>query len=161
MQIIQQILFIACLGTAAWLISKRIGIIKKTIQLGKAESRNDRPSERLQTMLRVAFGQKKMFDRPVVGIMHFVIYAGFLLINIEVLEIVLDGIFGTHRLFAPFLGSFYSVLIGFFEFLAFGVLVVCVVFLTRRNITKVYVSDFDRSVKTLVGKKSKNTFPSL
>ena len=137
MQIIQQILFIACLGTAAWLISKRIGIIKKTIQLGKAESRNDRPSERLQTMLRVAFGQKKMFDRPVVGIMHFVIYAGFLLINIEVLEIVLDGIFGTHRLFAPFLGSFYSVLIGFFEFLAFGVLVVCVVFLTRRNITKV------------------------
>eukprot|EP01136_Pigoraptor_vietnamica_P022035 Opistho-1_new@72732 len=133
MQIIQQILFVAAFGLAAYFISKRIQIIKKTIQLGRAEDRSDNPSERLKTMLRIAFGQKKMFDRPVVGILHFVIYAGFLLINVEVLEIVLDGILGTHRLFAPVLGSFYSFLINFFEILAAGVLLVCVVFLIRRN----------------------------
>jgi heterodisulfide reductase subunit C len=137
MAIFQQLLFVVALGAAAWLIARRVGIIKKTIQLGKPEARTDRPAERLRTMLLVAFGQKKMFDRPVVGIMHFVIYAGFLLINIEVLEIVLDGIFGTHRLFAPLLGSFYGVVINFFEFLAVSVLAVCVVFLLRRNVTKV------------------------
>jgi heterodisulfide reductase subunit C len=134
---IAQILFLAVLGVAAYFIYKRVNVIKQTIQLGRAEDRSDNPSERLGTMLRVAFGQKKMFDRPVVGIMHFVIYAGFLLINIEVLEIILDGLFGSHRLFAPLLGSFYGVLINFFEFLAVGVLAVCVVFLIRRNITKV------------------------
>ncbi|RDB07023.1 (Fe-S)-binding protein [Runella aurantiaca] len=137
MQIVQQLLFVAALGLTSWLISKRIGIIKKTIQLGKAVDRTDRPAERLSTMLRVAFAQKKMFDRPIVGLMHFVIYAGFLLINVEVLEIVLDGVFGTHRLFAPLLGDFYPILINFFEFLAVGVLAVCVIFLIRRNITKV------------------------
>lgn len=137
MEIIQQLAFVAAFGITAWLIAQRVGIIKKTIQLGRAEDRSDRPAERLGTMLRVAFGQKKMFDRPVVGIMHFVIYAGFLLINIEVLEILLDGITGQHRLFAPFLGDFYTFLIGFFEFLAVGVWVVCVVFLLRRNVTKV------------------------
>jgi heterodisulfide reductase subunit C len=137
MQIVQQILFAAALGITAWLISKRVGIIRKTIQLGKPENRTDRPNERLSTMLRISFGQKKMFDRPVVGIMHFVIYAGFLLINLEVLEIVLDGLLGTHRLFAPLLGDFYPMLINFFELLAVGVLLVCVVFLIRRNITKV------------------------
>lgn len=137
MHLIQQLLFAVALGITAWLMAKRVGIIKKTIQLGKAEDRTDHPDQRLSTMLRVAFGQKKMFDKPVVGVMHFVIYAGFLLINIEVLEIVLDGLFGTHRLFAPYLGSFYTVLINFFEFLAFGVLVVCIVFLIRRNILKV------------------------
>jgi heterodisulfide reductase subunit C len=137
MQILQQIIFLSALITAAYLISSRIRILKKTIQLGKPLDRTDQPSQRLQTMLRIAFGQKKMFDRPIVGFMHFVIYAGFIIINIEVLEIVLDGIFGTHRLFAPFLGSFYSFLINFFEILAFGVLIVCIVFLIRRNITKV------------------------
>lgn len=136
MQIIQQILFVAALGLTAWLIGKRVGIIKKTIHLGKPEDRTDQPALRLKTMLKVAFGQGKMFSRPVVGAMHFVIYAGFLLINLEVLEIVLDGIFGTHRLFAPLLGGFYPVLINSFEFLAVGVLAVCVVFLIRRNVIK-------------------------
>ncbi len=137
MQIVQQLIFVAALAVATWLIYRRITTIKKTIQLGKTDDRSDNPSQRLATMLRVAFAQKKMFDRPVVGFMHFVIYAGFLLINVEVLEIILDGIFGTHRLFAPLLGGLYPVLINFFEFLAVGVLVVCVVFLTRRNITHV------------------------
>jgi ferredoxin len=137
MQIISQIIFLLALITAGYFLSKRIGIIKKTIQLGKPINRTDQPNMRLQTMLRIAFGQKKMFDRPIVGIMHFIIYAGFILINIEVLEIVLDGILGTHRLFAPVLGDFYHFLINFFEILATGVIIVCIVFLIRRNITKV------------------------
>ncbi|RFS17531.1 4Fe-4S dicluster domain-containing protein [Emticicia sp. C21] len=137
MQIISQILFIASLGIAAYFINRRIVLIKKTIQLGHAEDRTDRPAERLQIMLLTAFGQKKMFNRPLVGLMHFIIYAGFLIINIEVLEIILDGIFGTHRLFAPFLGGFYTFLINFFEILALGVLTVCVIFLLRRNVLKV------------------------
>ncbi|TDB69125.1 (Fe-S)-binding protein [Arundinibacter roseus] len=137
MEIIQQLAFIATFAALLWLVSRRIGIIKKTIQQGRAEDRTDQPSKRWLMMLRVAFGQKKMFDRPLVGIMHFVIYAGFLLINLEVLEIVLDGLLGQHRLFAPFLGGFYTFLISFFEFLAISVLLVCVVFLLRRNVTKV------------------------
>lgn len=78
-----------------------------------------------------------MFDRPLIGFLHFAVYAGFILINIEVLEIVLDGILGTHRLFAGPLGMFYGVLIGFFELLALGVLIACSIFLIRRSILKV------------------------
>lgn len=137
MLIIQQLIFLLALSIAAYLISKRVGIIKKTILLGRPIDRTDNPLLRLQTMIKIAFGQKKMFDRPVVGVLHFIIYAGFLLINVEVLEIVLDGLFGTHRLFAPILGGLYPILINFFECLAFGVLVVCVLFLIRRNILKV------------------------
>lgn len=137
MNYIPQILFLVCLGIAIYLISKRVIRIKKNIQLGRSENRRDHPGERLKLMLLIAFGQKKMFDKPLVGLMHFVIYAGFLIINVEVMEILLDGIFGTHRLFAPYLGGLYPVLIHAFEFLAFGVLVVCVVFLCRRNVVKV------------------------
>jgi heterodisulfide reductase subunit C len=137
MQILSQILFIIALGIAAYFITRRAVLIKKTIQLGHAEDRTDRPAERLKTMLLIAFGQKKMFNRPLVGLMHFIIYAGFLIINIEVLEIILDGILGTHRLFSPFLGGFYNFLINFFEILAIGVLTVCVIFLLRRNVLKV------------------------
>ncbi len=137
MEYIQQILFAIVLGVAIWLIARRVGIIKRNIQLGRPEDRTDRPSERLGTMIRIAFGQKKMFDRPLVGIMHFVLYAGFLLINIEVLEIILDGLSGQHRMFAPFFGSGYLFLLGFFEFLAVSVLTVCVIFLLRRDVLKV------------------------
>jgi heterodisulfide reductase subunit C len=85
----------------------------------------------------MAFGQKRMFDKPLVALLHFAVYAGFIIINIEILEIILDGIFGTHRLFAPFLGSFYSFVINFFEVLAFLVLTSCVIFLLRRNLVRV------------------------
>lgn len=137
MQILSQILFVAALSLAAYFISRRVMLIKSTIQLGRAEDRSDNPSERLKKMLLIAFGQKKMFNRPIVGFMHFIIYAGFIIINIEVLEIMIDGVFGTHRIFAEPLGGFYNFLINFFEVLALGVLSVCVVFLIRRNITKV------------------------
>jgi heterodisulfide reductase subunit C len=85
-------------------------------------------------MLKVAFGQTKMAKRPVPFVLHFLVYAGFIIINIEVLEIIIDGLFGTHRVFAPFLGGLYSFLIGSFEILAISVLLACAIFLVRRNI---------------------------
>ena len=84
----------------------------------------------------VALGQSKMVVRPVAGIMHIIVYVGFILINIELLEIVIDGILGTHRIFAPYLGSFYDVVIGTFEILAALVLVAVVVFWIRRNVIR-------------------------
>ena len=88
-------------------------------------------------MLLLAFGQKKMINRPVVGILHLVVYFGFILINIELLEILLDGIFGTHRVFAPYLGSLYNFLIAMFEIFALLVLVAVIFFWTRRNLSKI------------------------
>jgi ferredoxin len=129
----QQVLFGVVLIAFGVLLTDRIGFIKTNIQMGKPLDRNDRKVERFKAMLLFAFGQKKMFDRPLVGLMHFVIYAGFLIINIEVLEIMLDGLLGKHRLFASLLGGFYPILINFFEFLALGVVLVCLIFLVRRN----------------------------
>jgi len=132
--ILGQLVFLALLGTAVFLFARRIGTIKRNILLGRDVDRSDRPGERWATMARVAMGQSKMVVRPVAGLMHIVIYAGFILINIEVLEILIDGLFGTHRVFAPHLGGLYDFLIGCFEWLALGVLVACVVFLVRRNV---------------------------
>ncbi len=138
MSYISQILFILALGVATYLISQRVRRISANIKLGRPLDRNDHSGDRLQTMLLVAFGQKKMFKNLLVGFMHFIIYIGFVLINIEVLEIMIDGIFGTHRVFASVLPmGFYTFLISFFEFLAVGVIVSCVVFLTRRNVMKI------------------------
>src|SRR5882757_3929464 len=136
MHIFFQILFIACAGVATWLFSKNIMQIRRNILLGKDEDLSDNKSLRWKNLALLALGQKKMFRNPLVAVMHLVIYAGFIIINIEVLEIILDGIFGTHRLFLPYLGSFYTFLIDFFEVLAIGVLTVCIIFLIRRNIIK-------------------------
>lgn len=133
-----QALFLVCVAVAGFFIYKRVSIIRQTILLGKSLNRFDSPQERLKTMLLVAFGQGKMFQKPLVGLMHFIIYAGFIIINIELLEIVLDGLFGTHRLFAPIIGEkLYHLLINTFEILALGVIVVCLVFLARRNVLKI------------------------
>ncbi|MDQ6763834.1 MAG: Fe-S oxidoreductase, partial [Bacteroidota bacterium] len=137
MQIIQQILFILLTGSALFLFSKKVKEIYRNINLGRDEKLSDRPGERWKNVLLLALGQKKMFRYPLVGIMHFFIYAGFIIINIEVLEIVLDGVFGTHRMFANTLGSFYTFLIDFFEVLAITVLAACIIFLIRRNILKI------------------------
>jgi heterodisulfide reductase subunit C len=131
-----QLLFIALTAAAVYLFSKNIARIRRNILLGRDIDRSDRASDRWMTMLKVAFGQTKMATRPVPFIFHFLIYAGFIIINIEVLEIIIDGAFGTHRIFAPLLGSLYNFLIGSFEFLAFGVWLACVVFLARRNLIK-------------------------
>lgn len=129
-----QTLFILILIAALFLFSKNIIRIRKNINLGKDKAISDQPGKRLETMLRVAFAQGKLLVRPVPGVLHFLVYAGFILINIEVLEILIDGVTGSHRIFAPYLGGFYNFLIGSFEILALLVLAACVVFLIRRNI---------------------------
>ncbi len=136
MQLLPQILFITILGFASWFFAKNIGQIRKNIFLGRDEDLTDNKPLRWKNMLLLAFGQKKMFKNPLVAVMHFIIYAGFIIINIEVMEIVLDGILGTHRLFFPYTGTFYNFLINFFEILAVAVIAVCVIFLVRRNILK-------------------------
>lgn len=130
------IVFIVLIVFAIVLFAKNVRRIIRNIKLGKDLDRKDRKKERLSLMARVAIGQSKMKARPIVSILHFVVYTGFIIINIEVLEIVLDGLFGTHRLFAP-LGSLYTVLIATFEVLALLVLVSCVIFLIRRNIIRI------------------------
>jgi len=136
MHLVQQILFIILIGFAIYLFSAKVKEISANINLGHNEDLTDNKRERWRNLLLLALGQKKMFRYPLVGVMHFVIYAGFVIINIEVLEIVLDGIFGTHRMFANVLGGFYTFVIDFFEILAIGVLLACVIFLIRRNILK-------------------------
>ncbi len=137
MSFLPQLIFLIALGITGYLVSRRVSRISQNILLGKPLARKDKPVKRLQTMALIAMGQKKMFTRPLAGLMHFVIYAGFVLINIEVLEIVIDGIAGTHRIFAYVLpSSFYAFLISFFEFLAVGVMLSCVLFLIRRNVMK-------------------------
>ena len=136
MHYVPQIIFLLLLGFSVWLFSKNIIRIRKNIFLGKAEDVSDNKDLRWKNVLLLAIGQKKMFKNVPVAIMHLIIYGGFIIINIEVLEIVLDGILGTHRLFLGTLGGLYSFAINFFEILAFGVLAVCVVFLARRNILK-------------------------
>jgi len=134
MTYLPQLLFIALLGGMSYLIFQRFSLILQTIRLARPVELSDRPAERFKRMALLAFGQKKMFSKPLVGFFHFLIYIGFVLINIEVLEIILDGLLGTHRLFAPFLGSFYPSLLNFFEVLAGGVFVACVVFFLRRGV---------------------------
>src|SRR5688500_20353400 len=131
-----QIAFALVLITAVYFLVKRIGFIRRNIQLGKALRIDDNRHERFKNLLLVAFGQKTMFKRPIPAILHLFLYVGFLVINIEVLEFVVDGLLGTHRAFSPYLGSFYSVLMNIFEFLAVAVLLSCIFFLIRRNILK-------------------------
>lgn len=137
MQLIQQILFILVTFIAIYLFAKKISEIRRNILLGKDEDLNDRPNERWRNLILNALGQKKMFQNIPVAILHFFVYAGFIIINIEILEIIIDGIAGTHRFFYSFLGNIYAFLINIFEFLAVTVLVACIIFLVRRNITKV------------------------
>src|ERR1700755_2727914 len=99
MQVVQQILFALLSIAAIFFFARKIKQIRRNIMLGQEETINDRRGERWTNMLLLAFGQKKMFRNPLVAVMHFFVYAGFIIINIEVLEIVLDGIAGTHRLF--------------------------------------------------------------
>ncbi|MEZ7837698.1 MAG: (Fe-S)-binding protein [Flavobacteriales bacterium] len=133
---ISNLIFALFLGAAAFLFGKNVLKIRRNILLGRDIDRSDNPSKRWKTMAKVALGQSKMVVRPVAGILHILVYVGFVIINIEVLEIVLDGLFGTHRIFA-FLGGFYNFLIGSFEILAFLVLVSCLIFLIRRNIIQI------------------------
>jgi heterodisulfide reductase subunit C len=109
----------------------------RNIKLGKDLDRSDNKLERWKNMARIALGQSKMVSRPLAGFLHIVVYIGFVVINIEVLEIIIDGLFGTHRVFQPLLGnSIYGFLIGTFEILAFLVLAAVIIFWLRRNIVQ-------------------------
>ena len=137
MAVLQQVVFIITLAVAVFLIRKRVLRIRNNIRLGKDSEVKGNSGQRMQNMLLVAFGQRKMFKKFIPAFLHFFIYVGFLIINLEVLEFVVDGILGTHRIFAPYLGGFYNVLMNVFEFLAVAVLLACVVFLIRRNVLKI------------------------
>src|SRR5688572_17489706 len=136
MQLAQQILFILISVAAIWFFSKKVREISRNIRLGRDEDLSDNKGQRWKNVLLLAFGQKKMFRNPLVAVLHFFVYAGFIIINLEVLEIVLDGLLGTHRLFAEPLGSLYPWLINSFEVLAVLVILACAIFLVRRNIIK-------------------------
>lgn len=133
---ISQLVFAIVFIGAIFLFYKNARKIYRNIQLGKSVNRVDKPSERLKLMLLVAFGQKKMFKRPIPALLHLCVYVGFCIINIEMLEIVIDGLFGTHRVFS-LMGGFYDFLIYSFEILATLVLTSCIIFLIRRNVLKV------------------------
>jgi len=131
------ILFCCLFFFAIFLFSKNVKKIYRNINLGIKIDRTDNQKIRFAQMLRVAFGQSKMIDKPIVGLLHIIVYVGFLVINIELLEIIVDGILGTHRVFAPFLGSFYNFLIGFFEIFALLVIVSVIIFWLRRNVINI------------------------
>ena len=135
--ILPNILFTIIFVFAIFNFSKNVKKIYRNINLGIKEDRSDNKKQRWTQMLRIAFGQSKMIDKPIVGILHVVVYVGFLVINIELLEIVVDGVIGTHRVFAPFLGSFYDFLISFFEYFALLVIVAIIFFWSRRNVLKI------------------------
>lgn len=138
---ILNILFLILLVSGIALFTNNVRKVIRNIKLGKDLDRNDKPSERFSTMLKVALGQSKMVVRPVAGVLHIIVYAGFIIINIEVIEILIDGVFGTHRALFGFLDFLdltvlYNFLIGSFEFLGFGVAAACAIFLVRRNVLK-------------------------
>ena len=136
--IVSQILFVILLGVVGFLFYKRFSAIIANIKLGKDEAISDNKGQRFNNMLLIAFGQKKMFKRFLPALLHLFVYIGFLLINIEMLEIFIDGIFGTHRFFLNFMDAdLYGHFISIFEFLGLGVTIGCIVFLIRRNVVKV------------------------
>ncbi len=135
MQYIPNILFTIILAVGIGYFIKNIRKIIRNIRLGKEVDRTDNKKERFNNMARIALGQSKMVRRPISGILHIIVYLGFIIINIEVLEIIIDGIFGTHRIFS-FLGEFYNFLIGAFEILAFLVFIGVILFWIRRNVIK-------------------------
>jgi heterodisulfide reductase subunit C/HAMP domain-containing protein len=132
---IDNILFAIILVIGIGFFAKNVKKLKRNINLGHDVNRNDNSSARWKNMAMIALGQSKMVKRPIAGLLHIIVYAGFIIINIEVLEIIIDGLFGTHRVFS-FLGAFYGFLIGSFEILAVLVLVAVIVFWIRRNIIK-------------------------
>ncbi len=135
MNYLPNILFAILLISGIGFFIKNISLLRRNINLGKELDVSDNKGVRFRNMARIALGQSKMVVRPIAGFLHVIVYVGFIIINIEVLEIIIDGLLGTHRIFAA-LGSFYDVLIGSFEILAFLVIVAVVVFWIRRNIIR-------------------------
>ncbi len=137
MNYIPNLIFLTLLLLGIGIFTRNIKRIRRNISQGKSLDRSDQSGLRWKNMIQVALGQSKMVSRPIAGFLHVIVYIGFILINIEVLEIVLDGLTGEHRIFAPLLGGGYDILIATFEVLAFLVLVAVIFFWTRRNIIKI------------------------
>lgn len=135
MQYLPNIIFAIVLIIAIWFFTKNVKKLQRNIGLGKDLDVSDNKSRRWNNMFRIALGQTKMVVRPIAGLLHIVVYVGFIIINIEVLEIIIDGILGTHRIFS-FLGGFYDILIASFEILALLVIIAVVLFWLRRNIIR-------------------------
>ncbi len=136
MNYISNIVFALVLVLGIGYFAQNIKKVIRNIKLGNKIDRTNLPKLRLKQMLLVAFGQSKMINRPIAGFLHLIVYVGFVIINLELLEIIIDGLFGTHRIFSGFLGSGYNVLIASFEILAFLVLLAVLVFWLRRNVIK-------------------------
>jgi heterodisulfide reductase subunit C len=132
---ISNLIFSLLLILAAWLFTKNVHRISRNIKMGKNMRIDDQKPKRWKQMLLVAIGQKKMTSRPVSAIMHLFVYVGFIVINIEMIEILIDGIFGSHRVLT-FIGRLYPVLISVFELFALLVILACLVFLIRRNLIR-------------------------
>jgi len=138
MQYLPNILFIIALAAGIGYFTLNIRKIIRNIKLGLKVDASDHTSERWGNVFRIALGQSKMVIRPVPGLLHIIVYVGFIIINIEVLEIIIDGIFGTHRIFSTVLpAGLYNFLIASFEILALLVLVGVILFWTRRNIQRI------------------------
>lgn len=135
MNYIDNILFAVILCVGIGYFAMNVKKLIRNIKLGKEVDRKDNPSARWKNMAMIALGQSKMVKRPIAGFLHIIVYAGFIIINLEVLEIIIDGLFGTHRIFS-FLGGFYDFLIGSFEVLALLVLITVIIFWARRNVIK-------------------------
>ena len=136
MGLISEIIFTLVTLCSFGLFAKKILRIRRSILLGKTTDLNDHPGQRWRNVILLALGQKKMFQKPIVAVLHLILYIGFIIINIELLEIIVDGILGTHRVFSKSMGEFYTFLINTFEVLALLVTIACVIFLIRRNIIK-------------------------
>lgn len=137
MALLEPIAFLVLTAVSAWFFSKKVAIIRRNILLGREERLNDQPGRRLKNMLLLALGQKKMFNNPLVALLHLWVYAGFIIINIEIVEIIIDGLTGSHRILFPVLPSLYPYLINSFEILALLVLIACVIFFIRRNFLQI------------------------
>jgi len=133
---ISSFIFFIIFFTSVFLFYRNVKKIIRNINLGKGNLFFLNKKERWKKVLFVAFGQSKMFKKPLVAILHLIVYLGFVIINIEIIEIIIDGLFGTHRIFS-FMKGFYNFLIGSFEILAILVLVACIIFLIRRNVIKI------------------------
>lgn len=134
---ISSIIFTVILITASVFFYINAKKIRRNILLGKNISINDNKGERLKTMLLVAFGQKKMFNRPIPALLHLFLYVAFVITQIELIEIIVDGISGSHRAFRPMLGSFYTFMISLIEILSVLAFIGTIVFLARRNLLKI------------------------
>ena len=135
---LSNIIFILIFFISVMVFVRNLNRIIENIKLGKHIDRSDKPLDRWKNMFRVALGQSKMIRRPVAGVLHIILYLGFVIINIEMIEIIIDGIFGSHRFLAHIINAkLYAFLIASFEILAFLVIIACLIFLIRRNVLRI------------------------